>query len=33
MNSRVKTALSVMMMMGWLGGCGGEQPRRAADDC
>jgi ribose transport system substrate-binding protein len=26
MNSRVKRALSVMMMMGWLGGCGGEQP-------
>ena len=26
MKSRVTTALNVMLMAGWLGGCGGEQP-------
>ena len=26
MKTRVTTALIVMLMAGWLGGCGGEQP-------
>ena len=32
MKSRVTTALIVMLMASWFGGCGGEQPARAADD-
>ena len=44
MKTRVTTALSVMLVAGWLGGCGGEQPgapattspagaRPGPDDC